>query len=489
MITFLCCITFLIAGFFTYGRFVEKKLFRADPSRQTPCFRMRDGVDYEPMKTWRVYIIQFLNIAGLGPIFGAILGAAYGPMAYLWITLGCVFMGAAHDYFSGMMSIRANGRSMPVVVGQYLGSGARKFMNVFLAFTLICVGCSFVTGPADLLNSLLPVSKLFWVIVIFAYYILATLLPIDKIIGKIYPVFGLLLLFMALAIGGAMIVRHAGGNLPMLELSAGSFRNFHSQPDKFILFPMLFVVISCGAISGFHSTQSPMMARCIQNEKHGRAVFYGAMITEGIVAMIWATAAINYFGGPEGLNAAASDGNTPAIIVNRLCNEWLGKAGAVIAILGVVICPITSGDTAFRSLRLMLGDVMKVNQTPIRNRLALALPVFIVAAILCMADFSVLWNYVGICNQVVATVMLWTFAKYLSKTRKHLFFSVPATFLTYVCVSYFMIAPHLNGGLELSPTVSYCVAGVVSLLAIGTFTSYCIKRRRASSAYRKLSER
>ena len=205
MITFLCCITFLIAGYFTYGRFVEKKLFRAKPSRETPCYRMRDGVDYEPMKTWRVYIIQFLNIAGLGPIFGAILGAAYGPMAYLWIALGCVFMGAVHDYMSGMMSIRANGRSMPVIVGQYLGKGPRKFMNVFLAFTLICVGCSFVTGPADLLNNMLPVSKLFWVIVIFAYYILATLLPINKIIGKIYPFFGMLLLFMAVAVASVMV--------------------------------------------------------------------------------------------------------------------------------------------------------------------------------------------------------------------------------------------------------------------------------------------
>ncbi|MBR7027273.1 MAG: carbon starvation protein A [Bacteroidales bacterium] len=489
MITFLCCITFLIAGFFTYGRFVEKRLFHAKPSRETPCFRMRDGVDYEPMKTWRVYIIQFLNIAGLGPIFGAILGAAYGPMAYLWITLGCVFMGAAHDYFSGMMSIRANGRSMPVVVGQYLGHGARKFMNVFLAFTLICVGCSFVTGPADLLNSMLPVSKLFWVIVIFAYYILATLLPINKIIGKIYPVFGLLLLFMALAVGGAMIVRHIGGNLPMLELSADSFRNYHSQPDKFILFPMMFVVISCGAISGFHSTQSPMMARCIENEKYGRTVFYGAMITEGIVAMIWATAAINYFGGPAGLNAAAADGNTPAIIVNTLCNEWLGKVGAVIAILGVVICPITSGDTAFRSLRLMLGDVMKVNQSPVRNRLVLALPVFLVAAILCMADFSVLWNYVGICNQAVATVMLWTFAKYLSKSLKHLFFSIPATFLTYVCVSYFLIAPHVNGGLALNPVIGYVVAGVATIAAFATFGHYSYRRRKAKNRRRLIAER
>jgi carbon starvation protein CstA len=341
-----------------------------------------------------------------------------------------------------------------------------------------------VTGPADLLNNLIPVSKLFWVITIFAYYILATLLPIDKIIGRVYPAFGLMLLFMAVAVAGAMIFKSANGSLQMIELSADSFRNFHAQPDKFILFPMLFVVISCGAISGFHSTQSPMMARCIKNEKHGHLVFYGAMITEGIVAMIWATAAINYFGGPEGLNAAASAGNTPAIIVNTLCNDWLGKVGAAIAILGVVICPITSGDTAFRSLRLMLGDVMRINQTPIRNRLLLALPIFLVAAFCCMMDFSLLWNYVGICNQIVATVMLWTFAKYLSKSPKHLFLSIPAAFLTYVCVSYFMIAPYVNGGLSLNPTVGYIVAGVVTLVATVSFNVYCIKRQKLLPARR-----
>ncbi|MBR5735227.1 MAG: carbon starvation protein A [Bacteroidales bacterium] len=484
MFTFLCCITFLIAGFFTYGRFVEKKLFEADPSRPTPCITMSDGVDYAPMKTWRVYVIQFLNIAGLGPIFGAILGAAYGPMAYLWITLGCVFMGAAHDYFSGMMSIRANGRSMPIIVGQYLGAPARKFMNVFLAITLIGVGCSFVTGPADLLNNMMPVSKVFWVVLIFAYYIIATLLPINKIIGRIYPFLGALLLFMAVAVAGVMLFKSADGSLHMLELSADSFRNYHADPQTHILFPMMFVIISCGAISGFHATQSPMMARCIKSEKHGRLVFYGAMITEGIVAMIWATAAINYFGGPEGLNNAAAAGNTPAIIVNMLCNDWLGKIGAVIAVLGVVVCPITTGDTAFRSIRLMLSDALKLDQVPVRNRLMIAVPVFAIAAFFCMVDFDVLWNYVGISNQIIATIMLWTCSKYLSKTPKHLFMSIPATFLTYICVSFFMIAPHVNGGLSLNPTAGYIVAGVVALAAFVTFNIYSIKRQKSFSARR-----
>ena len=288
----------------------------------------------------------------------------------------------------------------------------------------------------------------------------------------------MLLLFMALAVSGAMIVKFAGGSLPMMELSADSFRNFHAQPDKFRLMPMLFVVISCGAISGFHSTQTPMMARCLENEKDGRKVFYGAMITEGIVAMIWATAAINYFGGPDGLNAAATAGNTPAIIVNKICNDWLGKVGGVLAILGVVLCPITSGDTAFRSLRLMLGDALKLSQVPIRNRLLLALPIFLVAAFCCMMDFTVLWNYVGICNQVVACIMLWTFAKYLSKKRKHIFLSIPAVFLTFICVSYFMLAPHVNGGLALDPQLSYIVAGLLSVTAFATFNHYCYRRQK-----------
>ena len=284
MITFAICITLLILGYVFYGKFVEKKLIAANPNRKTPAQVCADGVDYKELKPWRVFIIQFLNIAGLGPIFGAILGAAYGPLAYVWIVFGCIFMGAVHDYFSGMMSMRRGGRGIPTVIGLYLGSNVRKVMNVFIAILLIGIGCSFVTGPADLLNTLAPAGKLFWVVIIFVYYILATLVPIDKIIGRFYPYLGAVLLFMAVAIGCSLIVKGLNGSITLTELTLDNMRNFHSNPERYHLFPMLFIVISCGAISGFHSTQSPIMARCLGNEKYGRPIFYGAMIAEAVIA-------------------------------------------------------------------------------------------------------------------------------------------------------------------------------------------------------------
>ncbi len=470
MITFLVCITLLVAGYLLYGRFVEKRLFQADPNRATPAHYKSDGVDFKEIKPWRVFVIQFLNIAGLGPIFGAILGAAYGPMAYVWIVVGCIFMGAVHDYFSGMISIRSGGRSTPSLIGIYLGKHIKTVMNFFIALMLIGVGCSFVTGPADLLNTMAPVNKLFWVIVIFAYYILATLVPIDKIIGKIYPYLGGALLFMAVAVGFALIVKGGNGSIHLTELTFDNMRNFHSNPQTNILFPMLFIVISCGAISGFHSTQSPIMARCIGNEKYGRPVFYGAMICEGIVATIWATAAMAYTGGPDELNAAAAAGSTPAILVNAICSDWLGKVGAIIAILGVIACPITSGDTAFRSIRLILAEALHINQRPILNRVLTALPIFVVAVLVCSSDFSTIWNYVGISNQVLAAIVLWTASRYLYKHGKSpLFTAIPATFLTYVCSCYFMVAPHKAGGLSLPLTVAHIVAAVVTLSIVTIF--------------------
>lgn len=475
MITFIVCIAILITGYFTYGKFIEK-FFGVSSDRPTPAKKLADGVDYQEMKPWRIFIIQFLNIAGLGPIFGAILGAAYGPVAYIWIVLGCIFMGAAHDFFSGMLSVRNDGMSLPDMVGKYLGSGVRKFLVFFSAFILIAVGVSFVTGPADLLHTLTGWDKRIWLYIVFAYYIVATLLPVDKIIGKLYPVFGAILLFMAIAIAGVMLIKGFSGELELTELSIGSIRNFHSNPDTNILIPMLFVVISCGAISGFHSTQSPIMARCIGNEKYGRPIFYGAMIAEGIVAMIWATAAIAYFGGPEGLNAAADAGKTPAIMVDEICQSWLGRLGAVIAILGVVVCPITSGDTAFRSLRLTIGDALKFNQKPLRNRLAVAVPIFVVAFILCKVDFSTIWKYVGIGNQVLATIVTWTAAAYLVRAGKnHLPMSLPATFLTFVCVCYFMIAPYNVGGLFLPATISYLTG---TAAALGLFIFFLTRARK-----------
>ena len=330
MITFIISILTLIAGYLIYSKIVERH-FGVDASIKTPAYAMEDGVDYKPMPTWKVFVIQFLNIAGLGPIFGAIMGAAYGPAAYLWIVIGCVFMGAAHDFFSGMMSIRSGGRNMPDIIGENLGKTMRTVMNVVVSFLLLAVGVSFVTGPADLLASLSGMNKEIWLYVVFAYYILATLLPVDKIIGNIYPLMGAALLFMAAGVGVMLVVGDLNGAHEMLELTPATLKNWHADPQNNILIPMLFVVISCGAISGFHSTQSPLMARCLKNEKYARPVFYGSMIAEGIVAMIWAAAAMAYFGGPEGLNDAATNGImidgvltkvTPAIAVDLICKSW-----------------------------------------------------------------------------------------------------------------------------------------------------------------------
>ena len=485
MITFLVCIAALVAGFFIYGRFVDR-FFGADPSRATPAVTKSDGIDYIPLPTWKVFVIQFLNIAGLGPIFGAILGAAYGPMAYLWIVIGCIFMGAVHDYFSGMLSLRNGGANMPDLVGKYMGRGIKKAMTVLVCFLMLAVGVSFVTGPADLLQSLTGWDRTIWLYVVFAYYILATLLPIDKIIGSVYPLFGAVLLFMAVGIFGALVVGDFRGTVEMQEMSLSSFRNWHADPENNVLVPMLFVVISCGAISGFHSTQSPLMSRCLRNEKYARPVFYGAMIAEGIVAMIWAAAAIAYFGGPEGLNRAATEGVmidgvltrvTPAIAVDMICKSWLGKFGAVIAIIGVIVCPITSGDTAFRSLRLTVADLTRYDQKKIFRRLVICVPVFALAYFCCMMDFSTIWQYVGICNQLLAAFVLWMATAYLiGEGKPHWMTSLPAAFLTFVCVSYFFIAPYKAGGLHLAPLVGYC-AGAVAAIALLIY--FIVKGRKA----------
>lgn len=483
MITFFVCILSLILAYFIYGSFVGR-FFGVDVKRTTPAVELEDGVDFKPMPTWKVFVIQFLNIAGLGPIFGAILGAAYGPVAYIWIVVGCIFMGAVHDFFSGMMSIRSSGANMPDIIGENLGKGMKIVMNVVVAFLLMAVGVSFVTGPADLIASLTGVSKEVWLYIIFFYYLLATMLPIDKIIGTIYPFMGAALLFMALGVSVMMITGELKGVLEMVELTPGMFRNFHADPENNILIPMLFVVISCGAISGFHSTQSPLMARCLSSEKYARPVFYGAMIAEGIVAMVWASAAMAYFGGPEGLNDAAVNGVmidgvltkvTPAIAVDMICRSWLGKVGAVIAVIGVVVCPITSGDTAFRSLRLTVADFLKSDQKPIFRRIVISIPIFILAFIFCKVDFSTVWKYVGIGNQLLAAIVLWTGSAYLIKKGKsHWMCSLPATFLTFVCVCYFVVAPHVNGGLDLSPVAGY-IAGSVAAVSLLMF---CIFKGR-----------
>lgn len=484
MITFLISILLLIAGYFVYGKIVER-FIGVDPLRKTPAYDREDGIDYMPMPTWKVFVIQFLNIAGLGPIFGAVMGAAYGPAAYLWIVLGCIFMGAVHDFFAGMMSIESSGANMPDITGKYLGKTMKGVMSVVVSFLLLAVGVSFVTGPSDLIASLTGVDKEVWLYVIFAYYLLATLLPIDKIIGTVYPYMGAALLFMALGVGIMLVVGALNGTHQMIELTPSTLKNWHFAPESNILVPMLFIVVSCGAISGFHSTQSPLMARCLKNEKYARPVFYGAMIAEGVVAMIWATAAMAYFGGPEGLNAAMSEGVmidgvltkvTPAIAVDMICRSWLGKVGAVIAVIGVVVCPITSGDTAFRSLRLTVAEFFKSDQKPIFRRLIICIPIFALAYFCCRMDFSTVWNYVGIGNQLLATIVLWTSTAYLISRRKpHWMCSVPAAFLSFVCVSYFLMAPYKAGGLHLNPVAGY-VAGTV--IAVGLLLLSVYKSRK-----------
>lgn len=480
MITFIISIVLLVIGYFTYGKFLEK-FFGLKPARPTPAVANADGVDYEVLSPWRVFIIQFLNIAGLGPIFGAILGAAYGPIAYLWIVIGCIFMGAAHDFVSGMVSVRNNGSVLPGLAKRYLGKKIGIVMIVFNCFLLLNIGSSFVNGPVDLLSSLTGFSTKIWLTVVFTYYIMATLLPIGKIIGKIYPFLGGILLLMALMVMGALFY-HGFSSDPsvhvrLIELTPANFHNF-KQPTPAYLLPMLFITISCGALSGFHGTQSPLMARCISNEKYGRKIFYGAMIAEGIVASIWATAAMAFFNGPEGLNVAAAGGMVPARIVHAICETWLGKAGAAIAIIGVIICPITSGDTAFRSMRLVIADAFKFNQKKISRRIILAIPIFALAFIISGLDFNTIWIYSGICNQTLAAVTLWTCAAYFAgKQKSHWLMTLPAIFITFISIAFFMIAPQGKGGFGLGSTetgavIGYATAAATDILILVLFLRY-----------------
>ena len=351
-------------------------------------------------------------------------------------------------------------------------------MVFFTGILLMAVGASFVNGPAGLLANLTDTNITIWLYVVFAYYIIATLLPIDKIIGKIYPFMGAALLFMAVGIGIMLLVKGFSGEIQMVELTTETFRNYRNNASEYMIIPTLFIVISCGAISGFHATQSPMMARCMSNEKYGRPIFYGAMIAEGVVACIWETAAMAFFNGPEGLNLANANGATPAIIIDKICNSWLGSIGAIVAIIGVVVCPITSGDTAFRSLRLIFADALGYNQKPIKNRLIICIPIFVVAYILCNVSFSTLWNYVGIGNQVLATITLWTCATYFASVRKsHWLMSLPATFLTFICVCFFLVAPVKDGGLNLEPAIGYIVGGIAAAAILAIFLRFAAKRK------------
>lgn len=459
MITFFISIALLVLGYIFYSK-VAERIFGADEKRETPAIRMKDGVDYMPMPKWRTFLIQFLNIAGLGPIFGAVAGAMWGPVAFLWIVLGSIFAGAVHDYFSGMLSVKHKGLSIPEIVGIYLGVNTKQFMRGFTVILMVIVGAVFIMGPAKILASLTPESlnMTFWVWVVFIYYVLATMLPIDKIIGKIYPVFGFALLFMAVGLTIALFVK--GYHIP--ELNLANLKNFHTEPEKFPIFPMMFITIACGAISGFHATQAPLMARCITNEKQGRGVFYGAMITEGVVALIWAAIGMAFYGGVGPLNEVmvANKGNA-AFVVNEISNSLLGKLGGALALLGVVAAPITSGDTAFRSARLIVADFLNFKQGPIKNRLIISIPLFAVGFGLTLVDFAVIWRYFAWSNQTLAMIVLWAITVYLAKEKKFYWITlIPALFMTTVITSYLFFAPE---GFGLSYMISLSVGLIAAL--------------------------
>lgn len=461
MITFICCLAALIAGYFIYGSFIER-IFGVDSSRQTPAFTHQDGVDYIPMPSWKVFMIQFLNIAGLGPIFGAIMGAKFGVASFLWIVLGTIFAGAVHDYLAGMLSLRHQGESLPEIIGRYLGNNFKQFMRGFTVILMVLVGAVFVAGPAGLLAKLTPeyLDATFWIFVVFIYYILATLLPVDKIIGKVYPLFAAALLFMAVGILVMLFVNHP----PLPELTDG-LTNTH--PENLPIFPIMFVSIACGAISGFHATQSPLMARCIKNEKYGRPVFFGAMITEGIVALIWAAAA-TYFYHNNGMGESNA-----AVIVDSITKEWLGTVGGVLAVLGVIAAPITSGDTAFRSARLIIADFLHKEQKSMVSRLVICIPLFIVAIGILLYSlkdkdgFDMIWRYFAWTNQTLAVFTLWALTVFLATSKKlYIITLIPALFMTAVCSTYIFVAPE---GLGMDVTVSQIIGCVITAITLIVF--------------------
>ncbi len=478
MTTFLISLAVLIGGYFVYGLLVEK-VFRIDPKRLTPAVSNPDGVDFVPLPAWKVFMIQFLNIAGVGPIFGAIMGIMFGPAAFLWIVLGTIFAGAVHDFTSAMLSLRQGGVSLPEVVGNELGSGARQVMRVFSVVLLVLVGAVFVLTPSGLLASMTPgaLDVTFWAVVIFLYYLLATMLPIDKLIGKLYPVFGGALLFMAVALMGVMIF----GEVEIPDGMAEGLHNRHPQAATHALFPMLFISIACGAISGFHATQSPMMARCLTNEKLARPVFYGAMVAEGIVALIWAAAAIAFTGGyPQLAEYMGAEGHTPGTLVHDVSIGWLGAFGGVLAIIGVVAAPITTGDTALRSVRLIVADTLKVDQRKFLKRALICIPLFAVTFAVMMVDFQVLWRYFAWSNQTLAVFTLWAVTIYLARKGRFFYLTlIPALFMTVVTISYIFMAPE---GFSLDPTVSLIVGGGIAVLLLIWFAvSLPALRRRVSA--------
>lgn len=452
---FLFCVALLIVGYFTYGKLIEK-IFVINPKKTTPAFIKKDGVDYMPMSKKRIWLIQLLNIAGTGPIFGPILGALYGPVAMLWIVFGCIFAGAVHDYFCGMLSIRNGGASMPYLAGKYLGRPVKMFINIFSVVLLLLVGVVFVASPAQLLSNITldifgkslnrETILLIWTTIIFIYYIMATLMPIDKIIGKIYPFFGVLLLFMSVSMVYGLFSSHLSQNDPIYFYRAVNqdgngltfakfFENFQVK-ENMPIWPLLFLTISCGALSGFHATQTPLMTRCTENENEGRFIFYGAMIAEGVIALIWCAVGLSFYDSNTSLQGAISAGS-PSKVVYDSALHFLGGIGGIIAVLGVVVLPITSGDTAFRSARLIIAEFIQFDQQKLINRLIVAVPLFVAGYIVSKTDFSDLWRYFTWANQITAMVMLWTAAGYLYCFNKfHWVATIPAIFISAVCFTY-----------------------------------------------------
>ena len=461
MISFLIALAVLVIGYITYGKLTEK-VFGPD-DRTTPAVAINDGVDCVPIKTWKALLIQLLNIAGTGPIFGALMGACFGPVVFLWIVFGSILGGAVHDYMSGMISERNKGASIAELSGIYLGKPALYIMRIFSILLLLLTGTVFVTSPAALISSLTPAAlgNTFWIIVILIYYVLATLLPVDKVIGKLYPVFGVILIIMALSIAGGILF------LPQYNIPEVTLINLN--PENLPVWPFMFITVACGAISGFHATQSPMMSKCITSEKDGRTVFYGAMIIESVIALIWAAAGVAFYGSTQVLQEALSDLGQSGVVY-EISKQMLGNVGGVLAIVGVVVCPITSGDTAFRSARLILAEWTKLDQKKIGYRLLITLPLLGVSAVLTQLDFNVLWRYFSWSNQTLAMISLWVATSYLIRNKKQRFISlitaIPASFMTAVSVTYILVA---NEGFKLSTAIGYPIGLIAAAVLFATY--------------------
>ena len=462
MITFTIALVVLILGYWLYGSYINR-VFGPD-DRQTPALTKADGMDYIPLPNWKIFMIQFLNIAGLGPIFGAIMGAQFGTASYLWIVFGTIFAGAVHDFFSGVLSIGNGGESLPEIVGRYLGVRTKKVMTIFTMILMILVGAVFVSGPAELIAGMTPdwMNAYFWIAVIFIYYVLATLLPVDKIIGKVYPLFAFALLFMAMGVLVMLYIKSP--DLP--EMWDGFGTKYEANP----IFPMMFISIACGAISGFHATQSPLMARCMRSERHCRPIFYGAMVAEGAVALIWAAAATYFFHENGVIDAETGKAFSGAAVATRISNEWLGTLGGILAILGIVAAPITSGDTALRSARLIAADFLHIDQKPISKRLLICIPLFlltIAVLVYSLSDaegFKIIWRYFAWCNQTLSVFTLWAITVYLVRHDKNYYIALlPALLMTLVCSTYICIAPE---GLSLRQPIAYAIGDICTIIAL-----------------------